>query len=41
VGGIVGTLTGASVWPMSLAVAITGGGALTFWITTRRARLNK
>jgi MFS transporter, DHA1 family, multidrug resistance protein len=41
VGGIVGTLTGASVWPMSLAVAITGGGALTLWITTRRARIGK
>jgi len=41
VGALVGTLTGASVWPMSLAVAITGGGALTLWITTRRARVGK
>ena len=41
VGGLVGTLTGASVWPMSLAVAITGGGALALWITTRKARVGK
>jgi DHA1 family bicyclomycin/chloramphenicol resistance-like MFS transporter len=41
VGAIVGTLTGSSAWPMSLAVAITGAGTLALWITTRKARVGK
>jgi DHA1 family bicyclomycin/chloramphenicol resistance-like MFS transporter len=41
VGTTVGALIGASVWPMSIAVVITGGGALILWIATRRVRLGK
>jgi len=41
VGTVVGALIGTSVWPMSIAVAITGGGALILWIATRRVRVGK
>jgi MFS transporter, DHA1 family, multidrug resistance protein len=41
VGTAVGALVGASIWPMSIAVAITGGGALILWIATRAIRTGK
>lgn len=41
VGAAVGVLIGTSVWPMSIGVAITGGGALATWIATRRIRAGK
>lgn len=41
VGITVGALVGTSVWPMSICVALTGGGALVLWILTRGVRIGK
>jgi DHA1 family bicyclomycin/chloramphenicol resistance-like MFS transporter len=41
VGTAVGALGGASIWPMALGIAITGGGALALWVVTRRVRTGK
>ncbi len=38
-GAVVGNSLDATPWPMTLGVAVAGGGSLILWIATRRLRL--